>query len=398
MYVKRIAIAAAMLALLAAAGCQADKKSSPQADAAKKWNAARSSVLSSLAHDQFQSGNFDKCRSTVTEALKLTPENASLHVLSAKVHIEQGQLEAAENALKLARQHAPNNAEAHYLSGVIFQRWQKAEAAYQFYKTAGEKSPAEVPYLLAEAEMLVAMDRAAEALALLRGKVDYFENSGVLRDAVGQLLMQSNRPGDAAAMFRQASILSNEEDGGIRERLALALYQNKEYRECAEVLTKLVADDAFKKRADLFAMLGECQLHLGKSKDARWSFETASTLEPYSAPTWRGLGRAALEQGDHKRAEMSFAKSLRIDPAQGETHLLLGYSRLRDNRLAEALASFQRAYAIDGNDTVSLCMIGYIHAKQGRVDEAVRCYARALSIKPGDDMATRLMAGVNLND
>ena len=39
----------------------------------------------------------------IDDALRLAPENTQLHILSAKVSIEQGQLEAAERELKMVR-------------------------------------------------------------------------------------------------------------------------------------------------------------------------------------------------------------------------------------------------------------------------------------------------------
>ena len=161
------AVATGVLTLLLAAGCQSTAHKTDKAQATKKWNAARASVLLSLAREQYQSGNFDKCRATLDDALKMVPESPAAHILSAKVSIEQGKLEMAERELKVARGYAPNDAEAHYLSGVVYQRWQKPQTAYEFYKAASEKSPAELAYLLAQAEMLVAMDKAPDALALL---------------------------------------------------------------------------------------------------------------------------------------------------------------------------------------------------------------------------------------
>ena len=49
------------------------------------------------------SSSFDKCRKTTNDALKMDPTNANLRVLSAKIAIEQGQLEAAERELELAQ-------------------------------------------------------------------------------------------------------------------------------------------------------------------------------------------------------------------------------------------------------------------------------------------------------
>src|SRR4051812_40597332 len=73
-------------------GCAGDRKTQKE-EATQQWNGARAAVLHGLAIDQFQNGNFDKARETVAQAMRLDPKNAKLHQLSAKVAIEQGQLE-----------------------------------------------------------------------------------------------------------------------------------------------------------------------------------------------------------------------------------------------------------------------------------------------------------------
>ena len=55
------------------------------------------------------------------------------------------------------------------------------------------------------------------------------------------------------------------------------------------------------------------------------------------------------------------------------------------------------ASALDPADTVSLCMVGVALEKLGRAAEAFQCYVQALKLKPGDDLATRLMAEVQLD-
>jgi len=384
-------------AILLAAGCQAEKKPDPKAEATKQWNEARSSVMVGVAQDQYKSGSFDKCRETVDQALKLSPENPALRLLSARLYIEKGLLEAAERDLEAVRKIAPNDAESNYLSGIIFQRWQKPAIALQFYKTASDKAPAELAYLLAQAEMLVALDRNKDALLLLSSKVDYFENSGTIRDEAGQLLFQTGRYEEAVAMLRQASLLSKD-DLSVKERLGLALYCHDEFRESADVLEALVQTEPYSKRADLFTMLGECQLRTDNPRQARSSFETASELDATSAAAWRGLGRAALQCGDLVRAERALSRSIALDGAASETHLLLGYVYVRQDKLTEALTSFESASAKDSKDSVSICMEGYVFEKMGRPRDAMECYTRALRLKPDDDMATKLMAQVELHD
>src|SRR5688572_27056173 len=160
-----ITVAAASAIVLGTAGCESNgKRKTQKEEATAHWNNARATVLAGLARDQYQSGNFDKCRVTLSEAIRIDPTNPKLHVLAAKLAIEQAQLELADRELKTARELDPKDAEADYLAGVVAQRWQKNELALSCYEQAATKAPNELPYALAEAEMLVLMDRTEEAL------------------------------------------------------------------------------------------------------------------------------------------------------------------------------------------------------------------------------------------
>jgi tetratricopeptide (TPR) repeat protein len=378
-----------LLILLAA--CASTRSPGAREAAAKQWNDARSNVLSGLAADQYANGNFDKSRSTINQAIRLAPDNAAARVLSAKLYIEAGQLEAAEKELTLARRDDPANAEAEYLSGVVYQRWQQPQRALEFYQHACDKSPADLAYVMADAEMLVAMGRRDEALALLQAKVAYFEHSGAIRDEVGLLLVQQGRYPQAVEMFRRAGILATD-DLTIKEHLAMALFYAKQYSESAGILSQLLADAKFEKRCDLLEGLGECQLQTGHAGDAVHSFQRASDIAPDSKGVWLGLARAQLQLDQPRRAELALHRCLAIDDADSQAHLLLGYVQLGQDRLSEAYASFARASQLDPTDTVSLCMVGLTLDRLGRGSQAAACYQRALKINPGDEMAGQLLA------
>lgn len=385
------------LALLAMPGCASQHQKTQREQATQQWNSARAGVLYSLASDQYKTGNFEKSRQTVDDALKMDPGSVPLRILSAKLCIELGQLEQAQKELAIVLDHDASNAEAHYLTGVVFQRWQQPKEAFDAYSRASDAAPAELAYVLAKSEMLVLMDRQGEALSLLQEKVIYFEHSAAIRDAVGQLLVQQERFADAVDMLRQASVLASD-DLSIGEHFALALFYNHEYREAAEVIGKLVKAEPYAKRPDLWTALGECQMQLNLPRDARMSFETASQLDPASPSVWLSLGKAALAASDLKRAELSLRKSLSLQPNSSEAQLMLGYLRLRQDRLDDALAAFQKAAALDRADTVSLCMIGYVLEKLGHGQQGLEYYAAALRIRPNDELATRLMANVSFDE
>jgi tetratricopeptide (TPR) repeat protein len=392
-----------LVCLAVLAGCAASpsggrKTNSEQnkENAKKQWAAARANVMGNMAREQYDGGNFEKARVTIDDALKMDPDNVALRVLSAKLAVEQGNLELADAELLRARKLDPRSAEADYLSGVVCQRWQRAQEAHDYYRSAAEKQPNELAYLLAQAEMLVTLNKPDEAMALLQAKVVYFEYSGTIRDAVGQLYMQKREYGRAVDVLRQASILATD-DPAIREHLAVACYHAKQYKEAAEVLGRLVKDDRYATRGDLYVLLGECQLNLSKAREARDAFETATQLSPNLWTAWGGFGKAALRNGDLRRAEIALRRALSIEPASSETNLLLGYVRLKQDKLDDALAAFRKSSALDPSDTVSLCMVGYVLEKQGKGREALDQYGKALRLKPNDDLATKLMAEIQFD-
>src|SRR5438445_7233192 len=94
-----LAAALATLPLVAGCGSSGDRKTYGQEQkelAQKQWAGARANVLASLAKEQYENGNFDNCRKTIDEALKMDPDNVPLRVLSSKLAIEQSNLELAE--------------------------------------------------------------------------------------------------------------------------------------------------------------------------------------------------------------------------------------------------------------------------------------------------------------
>ena len=102
------------LALAFAGGCVSNqpKPKTATEEGKARWNLARAGVLYGLARDQFETGNLDDCRKTLNNAAKFAPDHVLIRLLSAKLNIEQGQLEAAEAELNHIRELDAKNAEA----------------------------------------------------------------------------------------------------------------------------------------------------------------------------------------------------------------------------------------------------------------------------------------------
>lgn len=379
------------------AGCANQPSSQTQkAQAAQEWNDARASVLESLAADQYRGGNLDKCQETLDQALRLAPQKPELHLLAAKLAIEQGNLEAAEAQVVLARRLDPRNAEADYLDGIVLQRWQEPQKALDAYAAAVRKAPREISYLLAEAEMLVALDKTAEALSLLQSKAAVFEHSAVIRDEMGQLLLEQKQTAQAVAVLRQASMLAAD-DSTIREHLAFALYTDRQYVEAAGVFERLLKDPDYANRADLQGAIGQCEAQDHRFTEARTRFEAATRLDGSCSGYWLGLARVTLSLGDLTDAQSAVEKAISLDADSSESQCLLGYIQLKQKRLPQSLTAFRAAATLDATDSVSVCMQGYVLQQMGCTADAHACYARALEADPNDKLAARLLSQIPKN-
>lgn len=385
-----VVVLAAAVFVGGCAGTGDKDKNGDKNAATAQWRAARASVLITLARDQFSSGNFDEARNTMTDAIKLLPDNAELRTLSGRIAFEQGDLELAESELRHAQKSDPKFAPADYYLGVIMQRWQRYPDALALYTAASEKAPNDVAYVLARSETLIALDRDQESLAVLNQAMKKFENSAEVRSSIAQLLMRQRKFPEAAEMMRQAVMLAPD-DETLREHLAMCYFRAERYEEAVEAFQRLLRIEKLKDRSDLHTRLGECYLALGRPMDARGAFEAASVLEPGNVGFQLNLAKSALESGDLRRAEITVRKALALAPTDAQANLLMGYVRMEQSKLPEALAAFRRAAVADSRDPTPLCMAGVVLEKLGRREEAMQQYAKALTIKPNDELAKSLM-------
>ena len=371
-----------------AGGCDTGKN---KKEAYKQWNSTRAAVQASLATERYKRGNMDEARKAIDDAIKLAPDNAAYRVISARIYIERNQLEMADRELAVGRTVNPRNAEIDYLSGVIYQRWERPQLALDYYTQASEKSPAELPFLMARAEMLVLLNRLNDAVSLLESKLTYYEYSGPLRDMLGGFYMQQNLIPKAIETIHQATILSPE-DLIIREHLSRAYFRGTKYRECLDQIDLLVKNEQYAKRADLLLTKGECLIQLEQWRDARFALEASLEIFPASMPALISLAKVSLKTSDLDRAELCVRKAISIAPDDARVHLTQGYVRLRQQRWEDALTSFRKANTLDPKDPVALCLMGLVYEKTGRHDQAMQYYGQAIQIQPDSALASKLMS------
>lgn len=385
-------VVAAILAAVLAGGCASDKPTEKE-KAKIAWADARAAVLLNLANEQYERGSLAEARKTTRDGLRTSNRLSGLHLLQAKLEIEDNRLPGAAASLASAKQLAPNDPEVYYVGGIIAERWEQLDEALAEYQKATQLAPNDLAFLLAVAETLVSLDRSPEAAQELELKLTYFESSAPIRDMLAQIYQELDRHAEAAEMLRQASLLAPD-DNSLRERHALAVMEAGEMDKAGELLERLLAKPEFAEQASLHIALASCRIEQGRPEAARVSYLRAARIDSSNLVAWLGVSQASLATGELERAEYAITQANALNPRGrdgADLALMTGYLRLKQDRVEEAASSFQKASQLDRTDATPVAMYGLCQQRLGRSDSARQHYERALAMDPEDPLARQLM-------
>jgi len=390
---KALGLTATMLLASSLLGCGIKTQSHDKnvADADKRWRDVRSAVMYDTARTQFQTGQLDMCQQTLEDGLRQDPTNAKLLTLYGRVKLERGQLERAYHIFQGAIDADEKLPDPRYYQGVVLQRWQRPDEAYKRYNEAFELEADNESYLIAMAEMLVAMDQTPDAISLLRGKLVYFDQNAGLRATLGHMLSITGEHGKAVEMFRQASQLDPE---NIKTREDLAMAQLAADDDAGAVVTYRAILDQDPKRDDVRRSLAAALTRLKQYREARDIYHALTRQSDAGADDWIRLGELAYKLDEEGTAMHAANKVIRIAPHRHEGYVLSGLLWQKRGRLDDALSMFDRAAEVAPRSASPLILRGIALQKAGRLEAAADAYTDALKRQPDDARALRLLRSV----
>jgi tetratricopeptide (TPR) repeat protein len=384
---RRAGVAAAMLLACCGAlvGCQGHGSYTEafRQESMDKMARMKSATTFDMAQQQFFAGDLDKALDSIEQAISLAPDVAKLHTLRGRILIEMGRLEAAAQALNDSIERDDSIADPHYYMGIVMERFTQMERASEFYAKAAELDPTNPQYVIAQAEMLIALERLNDAWALLDTSRGTFRHNAGVRQTLGHIAMMQGEIERAIELFDEACLLAPEEPALV-EDLARAQIAGGRFAEAENSLARLLARESSADRRDLEHLRASCLLRLGRPVEAREIYRRLSRDDRGSADfaAWMGLAKVSVTLDEPLQLRAAANRMIAIAPSRHEGHLMLALFQRETGNIEGAVASLSRARQRTQSDPEPALLQAVLLQRLGRESEALAAAQDAVRIAP----------------
>lgn len=365
--------------------------------AKERMSVMKSATEWEMGRQAFLAGDLDKALRKVNASLSLNESVTKSHVLKGRIMIEMGELGQALKSLHTAEALDPQDPDAQYYLGIVFERLNRPEDAAEHFMAASELDDYNPGHAVAAAEMLVDLDRGAEAREYLLGMPMAGDNAGI-RQMLGHIALLEGKNDEAVTYFSQARLLAPD-DSAIQEDLVRAQMLVGQHAAAELNIAALRKNKEHTGRRDLMLLHAETLLAVNRPVEARTLYQDLlSDPNMVSDVTaWIGLGNSAYLVGDQRSLRRAASRVVALAPSSHEGYALWALWHRRDGSFAKALSNVEQAIARQPSNPSFVALKAMILADMGRTTEAVRVAKAAASLSPNDPsyatLVTQLRAG-----
>ncbi len=288
--------------------------------------------------------------------------------------------EGALAAAKLALAHGVDDARVHGLIGMAHAAEGEPLAASRAFQTALQRAPDDAGMGLMLAAALKAAGRDDEAVAALENARAAGGGSQA-EVAIGEIALQHGNADGAIEAFERG-IAADKRNADTWRLLATARAEAADLTGAIQALER--ATHLAPERADWQAALGEAHLRIGQAEEARARFARAIVLDPYNVDYRCGDAEAALALGFEVEARTTLADALRAEPGHAKARAILGRLEFDSGRPDLARDEFAAAVAGSPDDASFHRSLGLAARGAGDDEGALGALERSAVLDTGE--------------
>ena len=327
------------ICLLALVGCSSAPSRGPTPEPKAEWNRVRLQLTLRNAADRIRSQDLGAARHELEGAILNNTADERVHILLARIAIEEGRYQDVEPHLRLAEKHDPNSPSIPVVRGLLAEiqgRWAQASSSYA---KAARRFPRNESLMLARMRTLQAAGGSVEADWHISRSLQADTVSPAVLRAAGYRELNAGRARTALAFFDRALARHPGQREAIEGR-ALALHALGEHAQVVATLRGRIGERDS----------GRLQLALARSALVTESYDIAIPMfqahlatQERNVDAWLDLARAFFLTAHTRESRQAAQRALSLRPGFGPAVLLMGHIGFREGRYAEALDAYQQA-------------------------------------------------------
>ena len=286
-------------------------------------------------------------------AMTLTPKDAFLNgVKLLRTPGKDGSIDyqGAFDAFVQATTLDPNFAKAHYNAGWTAERLGNVAKAEEHYRAAVAADGGYATATLALASVLIANDKADEAVSIYKAIVEKQPDDIAMRNLLMEALTVADKYDEALAQAREI-LLRDAKNVGAYRNLSRVYFAKNDYK-----MSQLCA-------------------------------EKARTLAEGDPGIYNNIGVTYLVMNDEPAAIEEFKTAIKMDSDNTQANLNLGYVALNSGDFDLAFSSFEAALkGAPGNTDAKMGMAVALRGRK-EYDKAAKLYEEILAADPGNERA-----------
>jgi len=366
---------------LMVSGCHVPSHAEAKQHAEQRWKEVRAAMKLQLARQQYESGRFGDVVHSASESIALDSKRPEAFVLLAQANLELSKAASAEQALEAARRSGLDSADLHYMRGVLLEQRNKLEDAVAEYAQARKTNAENVDYIVAQAECLVVLNRAEEALSLLDENMNRFDANGTVALLAGRVAALLGDWDGAAKRLGQAAVILGDSPI-VAEELGLLYVRAGRCEEAVALLRPLIDAADEPETAAVRRGIATCYLTLGAPGSAKAVLIDYVRLHHEDCPAQILLAKAALETDDLLTAARAVDLAEQLAPGRGDIALLRAALHWRRSEYAASADALYGLLQMEPENVEAYCLLAEVLRAQGQGDAARDCLERALRINP----------------
>ncbi len=324
--------------------------------------------------------------------LLLDPTDASALVEKYRLHLSQGQKSEAFESLSDFLEAGPSPPSDPTLlleAGDLAAELGKTEDANRFYEKAQSVDPAQaLPIGIRRSRLRLTAGRPDLALEILDASAKATPNASPTSNDVAllraEILMALERPAEAEAVYR-AVLASQPRAIPVLLGLGRSLLDQGKHAEAKALLSEAIPLGPAV--SGLYQLLAEAETGLGSLPAAMEVIHQGVEALPDATELWVRYGEIAIAREDWDEAAHAFREAVQRDAANPELLMRAGFVAERRSQATEALALYERATQVAPTNKFAWSSRGLALLAGGRPDEASASFDRALALDSDFDAA-----------